>query len=166
MLCNTYFSVLNIVQRCSGFSRRQMVRMVSFPCLFPSALPVADVYFRSSNHFETICKELRLKFFFFSDSEAQCLLPADNERIELASGEISLVFLIKGLPANGTDGSVSRRVGCDVMRKRLLRGGVVLFCMGFSIGAVKPHSSTVSYLACIRTQLKSSALHRVPAAFL
>lgn len=48
------------------------------------------------NHFDTICKKLsELKIFFF-DSEAQCSVPADNERIELANGEISVVFMIKG----------------------------------------------------------------------
>ncbi len=50
------------------------------------------------NHFDTICKELsELKISFFFDSEAQYPLPADNERIELANGEISVVFMIKGL---------------------------------------------------------------------
>lgn len=53
-------------------------------------------------------------FFFFLIAKAQCSLPADDERIELANGEISVVFMIKGLLANGTDGTVSRGVGCDV----------------------------------------------------
>lgn len=68
----------------------------------------------------------RIKDFFF-DSEAQCSLPADNERIELANGEISVVFMIKGELANGTDGTVSRRVGCDVEQEAPLWGNGTLW---------------------------------------
>lgn len=59
-------------------------------------LAMADVFLPKLNHFDTICKELSELKIFFLDSEAQCALPADNESIELANTEISLVFMIKG----------------------------------------------------------------------
>lgn len=85
LLCSTSFTSQSSPQGNAGANRTLLLCSGSGGCLPPEF-----------NHFDTICKELsELKIFFF-DSEAQCSPPADNERIELANGEISVVFMIKG----------------------------------------------------------------------
>lgn len=86
------------------------------------------------NHFDTICKELSELEIFLFDSEAQCSLPADNERIELANGEISVVFMIRGLLASGYGRDRFQTSGLWCRARASFIGkwySLELICMGF-----------------------------------
>lgn len=90
------------------------------------------------NLFDTICRELsELKIFFFLIAKHNGLCQQTMKGLSWQTVRSVSFSWSRGLLAYGTDGTVSRGVGCDVERAAPLSGGggrysLELICMGLS----------------------------------